>query len=141
MRFCSTNELADKSRVLAISKSDMLDDELREALQAELPEGVPAVFISAVTGQGLTELKDLLWREINSEENLAVSTITHRNLDRHHRVEEEDEFIFQQDDDEDEDWMPETDEEWADEFWDEEQSLSEGDGKNAWRGAKKGTGK
>lgn len=134
-------ELADKSRVLAISKSDMLDDELREALQAELPGGVPAVFISAVTGQGLTGLKDLLWREINSEENLAVSTITHRNLDRHHRVEEEDEFIFRQDDDEDEDWMPETDEEWADEFWNEEQSLSEGDGKNAWRGAKKGTGK
>lgn len=50
-------ELADKSRVLAISKSDMLDDELRDELAKELPEGVPAVFISAVTGEGLTELR------------------------------------------------------------------------------------
>ena len=50
-------ELADKSRVLAISKCDMLDDELREEIAAELPEGIPTVFISAVTGQGLTEFK------------------------------------------------------------------------------------
>lgn len=116
-------ELADKSRVLAISKSDMLDDELREAIVAELPEGVPAVFISAVTGQGLTELKDLLWREINSESNMVASTITHRPLDMRHRVEEEDEFIFAQDDEE-EDAMPQTDEEWNDEFWDEEDSVN-----------------
>ena len=118
-------ELADKSRVLAISKSDMLDDELREAIEAELPEGVPTVFISAVTGQGLTELKDLLWREINSEENQISQTITHRPLDRRHRVEEEDEFIFQQEDtDDDEESMPQTDEEWNDEFWDEESSVN-----------------
>ncbi|MDE6444004.1 MAG: GTPase ObgE, partial [Muribaculaceae bacterium] len=111
-------ELADKSRVLAISKSDMLDDELREELSKELPEGIPTVFISAVTGQGLTELKDLLWREINSEENQAKSTMTHRNLDVRHRVEEEDEFIFHQDD-EAEDELPLDDEDWEDEFWDE----------------------
>ena len=117
-------ELADKSRVLAISKSDMLDDELREEIAAELPDGVPTVFISAVTGQGLTELKDLLWREINSEENLAASTITHRPLDRRHRDEEEDQFIFQQEDDPDEDQMPLTDEEWGEEFWDEEDSVN-----------------
>lgn len=93
-----------------------------------------------MTGEGLTELKDLLWREINSEDNLAASTITHRNLDRNHRVEEEDEFIFHQDDDDDdEDTMPETDEEWADEFWDEEQSVNDKD--STWRGAKRGTGK
>ena len=118
-------ELTDKSRVLAISKSDMLDDELREAIAEELPEGVPTVFISAVTGQGLTELKDLLWREINSEDNLATGTITHRPLDRKHRVEEEDEFIFAQDEvDEDEDRMPQTDEEWNEEFWDEEDRVN-----------------
>lgn len=117
-------ELADKSRVLAISKSDMLDDELRDELSRELPEGVPAVFISAVTGQGLTELKDLLWREINSEENLAASTITHRPLDRRHRVDEEDDFIFAQEDTDDDEWMPQTDEEWNDEFWDEEDSVN-----------------
>ena len=132
-------ELMDKSRVLAISKCDMLDEEMMEEMKKELPEGVPTVFISAVTGFGLTELKDLLWREINSEDNLAQSTITHRNLDRHHRVAEEDEFIFHQDDEEDEDWMPETDEEWEDEFWDEEQSVNDEDA--TWRGAKKGTGK
>jgi obg family GTPase cgtA len=115
-------ELADKSRVLAISKSDMLDDELREELSKELPEGVPTVFISAVTGQGLTELKDLLWREINSEENQVKQTMTHRDLDVRHRV-EEDEFIFHQDDEEDE--LPEmTDQDWEDEFWDEEDSVN-----------------
>lgn len=116
-------ELADKSRVLAISKSDLLDDELREELSKELPEGIPTVFISAVTGQGLTELKDLLWREINSEENQAKSTMTHRNLDVRHRVEEEDEFIFHQDDDVEEEPLLD-DEDWEDEFWDEEDQVN-----------------
>lgn len=116
-------ELADKSRVLAISKSDMLDEELREAIAEELPQGVPTIFISAVTGQGLAELKDLLWREINSEENAAYSTITHRPLDRRHRVDEEDEFIFEQPEIE-ENELPLTDEEWNDEFWDEEDSVN-----------------
>lgn len=117
-------ELADKSRVLAISKSDMLDDELREEIAKELPEGIPTVFISAVTDQGLTELKDLLWREINSEDNMAASTITHRPLDMKHRVDEEDEFIFAQEDADEEDMMPQSDEEWNDEFWDEEDSVN-----------------
>lgn len=116
-------DLADKSRVLAISKSDLLDDELREEIKKELPEGIPAVFISAVTGQGLTELKDMLWREINSEENQVKQTLTHRDLDVRHRVAEEDEFIFRQDDESDE--MPEmTDEDWEDEFWDEEDKVN-----------------
>ena len=116
-------ELADKSRVLAVSKSDMLDDELREAIAAELPEGVPTVFISAVTGQGLTELKDLLWREINDENNSVPSAITHRPLDRRHRDETEDNFIFEQEETPEED-MPLTDEDWNDEFWDEEDSVN-----------------
>lgn len=116
-------ELADKSRVLAISKSDMLDDELREAIAAELPDGVRTLFISAVTGQGLTELKDVLWREINSEENAVPSTITHRALDRRHRVEDEDAFIFEQEDTDDE-LLPLTDEDWNDEFWEEESSVN-----------------
>ena len=47
--------------------------------------------ISSVTGQGITELKDVLWRELNDEEN-RVMTLTHRNLDERHRVEEEDNF-------------------------------------------------
>ncbi|MBO4964817.1 MAG: GTPase ObgE [Muribaculaceae bacterium] len=117
-------ELNDKSRVLAISKSDMLDDELRDAIAAELPDDIPTVFISAVTGQGLTELKDMLWREINSEDNRVVSTITHRPLDIRHRVEEEDNFIFEPEEPEEEESGPTTDEEWADEFWDEESRVN-----------------
>ena len=117
-------DLADKSRVLAISKSDMLDDELREAIQAELPEGGPSIFISAVTGQGLTELKDLLWREVNSDERDQTLSITHRPLDIRHRVPEEDEFIFHQEDDDDDERELLTDEDWNDEFWEEESSVN-----------------
>lgn len=89
-------QLADKPRVLAISKSDMLDEELMKEIEATLPEGVPHIFISAVTGMGLTELKDMLWAEITDERNrIEVNPITHRPLDGHHRVREEDEFIFE----------------------------------------------
>ncbi len=107
-------QLADKPRLLAISKSDMLDDELREEISHTLPEGVPHVFISAVTGQGITELKDMLWGEITDERNrIEVSPITHRPLDGHHRVREEDEFIFEN--------IPQApDDEPDDEEWDED---------------------
>lgn len=87
-------QLMDKARVLAVSKCDMLDDELRDELAKALPEGIPAVFISAVTGQGLTELKDMLWRAITDENNVRTVDITHRPLDVSHRVREEDEFII-----------------------------------------------
>lgn len=83
-------ELLDKQRVLAITKSDMLDDELTAEMKKDLPD-VPCVFISSVTGMGITELKDILWTELNDEENRA-NTITHRNLDIKHRVKEEDEY-------------------------------------------------
>lgn len=116
-------ELMDKSRILAITKSDMLDDELREEMTKELPEGIQTVFISSVTGFGLTELKDMLWREINDESNKIVSTITHRPLDIRHRVEEEDDFIFEPEPIEDEDMLL-TDEDWNDEFWEEESSVN-----------------
>ncbi|MCF6401972.1 GTPase ObgE [Chitinophaga filiformis] len=59
-------ELLDKQFLLAISKSDMLDDELREAITEELPDNVPHVFISSVTQQGLSELKDMLWQALNN---------------------------------------------------------------------------
>lgn len=115
-------ELSDKSRVLAISKCDMLDDELKEMLRAELPEGVPTVFISAVTGEGLTELKDLLWAEINSDAAKATLTITHRDLDVRHRDPEEDDFVFEQEEESEPEEM--TDEDWNDEFWKEESSVN-----------------
>ncbi len=57
-------ELLHKTFVIAISKSDLLDAELKEAVNAELPKGIPHLFISSVAQQGLTELKDLLWQAL-----------------------------------------------------------------------------
>lgn len=89
-------QLMDKHRILAVSKSDMLDEELMEEIRATLPTDIPTVFISAVTGYGLTELKDILWRAITDESNrLATPDIVHRPLDGQHRVREEDDFIFE----------------------------------------------
>lgn len=65
-------ELLDKNRVIAITKCDMIDQELTEALQQELPvdhqsngSAVPVLFISAVVGKGISELKDVLWEQMN----------------------------------------------------------------------------
>jgi GTP-binding protein len=58
-------ELLDKKIILAISKSDLLDEELKDAVEKELPENIPHIFISSVTNKGLTELKDMLWKELN----------------------------------------------------------------------------
>lgn len=60
-------ELLDKEIVLAISKSDMLDEELKDEIKTKLPKGVPYVFISSVAQTGLTELKDILWQKLNEE--------------------------------------------------------------------------
>ncbi|MEO6668159.1 MAG: GTPase ObgE [Ferruginibacter sp.] len=59
-------EMLNKDFVIAISKSDMLDDELREAIEKELPQNIPHVFISSVTGYNLQKLKDMLWITLNS---------------------------------------------------------------------------
>ena len=93
-------EMLDKHRVLAVTKCDLLDDELIEMLREELSAptekteeapsgtvgGTPVVFISAATGYGLEELKDVLWRELNSESNklqaaMAEDTLVHRDKD------------------------------------------------------------
>lgn len=58
-------ELLDKQRFLCISKSDMLDDELKEEIAKEVPEGIEFMFISSVAQQGLQELKDKLWQMLN----------------------------------------------------------------------------
>ena len=86
-------ELLDKHRVLAVTKSDLLDEELIEMLQEELPTDLPVVFISAVTGQGLDELKDVLWEQLNAESNklqeiTANDTLVHRDKDLGHLSEE-----------------------------------------------------
>ena len=59
-------ELLDKERLLAISKSDMLDDELKEEIKQDLPSGINTLFISSVAQQGLQELKDTLWKMLNA---------------------------------------------------------------------------
>lgn len=97
-------QLMDKQRVLAISKTDLLDEELKEEIAKTVPADVPSVFISAVTGEGIMVLKDLLWKAITDESNrIEPSDITHRPLDGHHRVREEDEFIFTQTPEDDDD--------------------------------------
>jgi GTP-binding protein len=53
--------------VIAISKTDLLDEELIKAIEKELPKNIPHVFISSVTGKGLAELKDLLWKVLNEQ--------------------------------------------------------------------------
>ena len=59
-------ELLDKDRLLSISKSDMLDEELKEEVKKTLPKGVKTVFFSSVAQQGLTNLKDLIWSQLNA---------------------------------------------------------------------------
>jgi GTP-binding protein len=58
-------ELLDKDRILAVSKSDMLDKELKEEIAKDLPKDLPSLFISSVAQEGLTELKDLIWKKLN----------------------------------------------------------------------------
>lgn len=87
-------DLVNKPRVLAITKCDMLDDELLEQMRDELPDDVPTVYISSVAQKGITELKDLLWRTINDENNRIPENMVEHDLDEHHRVREEDDFIF-----------------------------------------------
>ncbi|MBV6441528.1 MAG: GTPase ObgE [Haliscomenobacteraceae bacterium CHB4] len=60
-------ELLDKPRLLAISKSDLIDDDLEKMLRPTLPEGVPVIFISSMTNKNLQQLKDLLWKMLNEE--------------------------------------------------------------------------
>jgi len=61
-------ELLDKKFIIAISKSDMLDNELKEAIAKELPQDIPHIFISSIANQGLIKLKDLLWATLNENE-------------------------------------------------------------------------
>lgn len=97
-------EMLDKHRVLAVTKSDLLDEELIEMLRETLPTDLPVVFISSVTGYGLDELKDVLWEELNSESNklqeiTAEDTLVHRDKDMQKLTTElhdegEDEVLF-----------------------------------------------
>jgi len=74
-------DLAEKSRVLAITKSDLLDEELQKAISYHLPDKIPHVFISSIAQWGLAELKDVLWRELNRETFQDKTKIVHKNME------------------------------------------------------------
>lgn len=79
-------ELLAKQRILAISKCDLLDEELQQMLSDDLPDDLPCVFISAIAQLGLVSLKDLLWKALNSESNKLQTitqqeTLVHRDKD------------------------------------------------------------
>jgi len=100
-------ELMDKQRILAITKCDILDEELTAAFKNELPNGIETVFISSVAGIGLNELKDLIWTEVNKESNKIIE-ISHRPMEIVPLSEQDfDDDDF--DDDEDDEWMDDDD--------------------------------
>lgn len=116
-------EMLDKQRVLAVTKCDMLDEELMEMLKPTLPDNLPCVFISSVTGMGIQELKDILWTELNKEgnqlEGLCQSSIVHRSKDIHLLQEElkdmDEDFSYVEDVDDEDDFEYEYEEDWDDE--------------------------
>ncbi len=114
-------DLLDKRRVLAITKSDLLDEELIEALSEDLPEGIPYIFISSVAQMGLVELKDLLWSELNKENFHEVERIVHKNIDVSSLQFDED-FVVPVIEDDD-DWDEDEDIEEYD--WDDEDDTNE----------------
>ena len=95
-------EMMQKHRVLAVTKCDLLDEELIEMLRRDLPDDLQVVFISSVTGMGINELKDILWQELNAESNkiqgiIAEDTLVHRDKDLRYLAEE----VFEEDRDAD----------------------------------------
>ncbi|WP_018108646.1 GTPase ObgE [Bacteroides propionicifaciens] len=85
-------QMLDKQRILAITKSDILDDELIEMLTPTLPQSLPYVFISSVTHKNLNVLKDIIWEELNKEENKI--SIVHGPLEIDKSRLEDDELDF-----------------------------------------------
>ena len=73
-------EMAGKNRILAITKCDLIDDEIKEAISKDLPD-VPYVFISSISQSGIVELKDLIWKELNRETFHDPEQMVHGNLD------------------------------------------------------------
>ena len=120
-------EMLDKQRVLAITKCDMLDEELMQMLEPTLPEDIPHVFISSVSGMGIQQLKDLLWAELNKDSNqleaVRREAIVHRPKDMTklrkelEDMGEDEDFDYENEDVDDED---DFDYEYEEEDWEDE---------------------
>jgi GTP-binding protein len=105
---CYNPELMDKQRVLAISKSDMLDEELEQEIAKDLPTDILSVFISSITQKGIITLKDLLWKELNKQEFHDVESVVRKSLDINQLMDEDDDFNYELDEEpEEEDWKEE----------------------------------
>ena len=97
-------EMMDKNRVLGISKADLIDAELKELLEPTLPTDLPHCFFSAVTGEGVRELKDLIWHSITVNNFHEVSPLVERNMHLTLAgidLEDEDVIYFEESDEED----------------------------------------
>ena len=109
-------ELLTKARILAISKCDLLEDTpnaQRATRNAQLSEelGIPMVHISAVSGLGISELKDMLWVELNKEQNQVIE-ISHAPIDIAMREEAESDVATEDDDEQQTIYLNEVEEEW-----------------------------
>lgn len=102
-------ELLSKERILAITKCDMLDEEMIEQMRAELPTDLPSVFISSVSGLGIQQLKDMLWEELQKESNQIIE-ISHSPIDV--RIIEHEEETTDEDDEPHTIYLNEVEEEW-----------------------------
>ena len=119
-------ELTEKRKVLCITKGDLIDEEIQgwitDELHNQLPKELPICFISAAAHQGLTELKDLLWQELNRETKHRTESIIQQSIDVTSLTFEEDEELpsFYDVEDENEDGWSDDDDEGDWEFsWDD----------------------
>ncbi len=101
-------ELLQKQRILAVSKCDMLDNVMLTQMQEQLPEDIPSLFISSVSGMGIDQLKDMLWTELNKDCNKVIE-ISHKPIDVKVVEQEEAEAV---DDTPETIYLNEVDEEW-----------------------------
>ena len=105
-------ELAEKQRILAITKCDMLDQELMDEMKQTLPEELPTLFISSVSGLGITQLKDLIWDELHKEGYKKEVEISHKPIEIQQLQYEEDDDMEVDDEEINTIYMNEEDEEW-----------------------------
>lgn len=103
-------ELAEKQRILTITKCDMLDQELMDEMKQLLPKDIPSVFISSISGLGINQLKDLIWSELHKDGYKKEIEISHKPI-------EVQQIEYEEEDDIEEEtfdtiYMNEEDEEW-----------------------------